>query len=409
MARDPFWITDLHRDRDIEITVPLSEEAVDFLREVHTRGTTSKTAEGRRVECRAHDNDGRLAEFRDADGRVHDIWMYVKERNGRLLLCHYPFDRKDVRLADHDLTDVEGPAHRLLKDIWQQAYEDGGCTVQQERRLGNRQFDVCAERNGNLYVVESDHTTRSLATARRKWDSDRALGVAATLFCADRPNPPYANRVPHTEVNELPIRRPHPRHLPIARGPRVIEFLRCRAGGPWQRCPELPKGSRATYCGKEHPWFTPWVERGSLTVGDVGERLPIGDLVIVRPGRQRIEACVVSAEDGRALDEYLDGAIAPLHDDPATRTNPHTRVVTAEEMAARVAVPAPRQPSWGEDRPPATVGAHPNPPLAGPPSRATGQCERCGRPGVPDAPRGADRLIHGRCVRCAYPGGDAPD
>ncbi|MDD7940448.1 hypothetical protein PHK61_18650 [Actinomycetospora lutea] len=357
--------TSIPHRRDIEISPSADADSLAIISELW-----QKCGEGV-LECREHDDNPRLAAKRDPiDGRVHGAWVYLQKRNGMWVICHHPSVRQKWGLEDHIVHEMTDQ-HRWQQDYWQRAGDDAGYTTDQEVRLpsGNRLDVAITGPDGLVVGVEVQHST---LTERQVLGRDKKAGNVGVplVWSADRPHNAWAYKVTHVETQELPRSRTPRNSWTVIGGPRKMRVEKCRPLN-FDACPT--PGRRGRHCGGWHPRWEPYP---GLTVDRVAELAPVRQLLRV-DAHSRQGIVMLDAVDHR---KYVDELEPLLVGGPRHQDNRGTSAPCA----------------YGVD------------PSLIPEPRVAGRCERCDRPGVPGG-LGSDRLINGRCVRCAYPAGGAPD
>ena len=274
--------------RDITLTYPLTAEHERMLTRLHE---TSGKQPGY-LECRMHDDDPALADKRGPDGRIPNTWLYLRRdpRSGLLLLCHWPGG--PVR-GKHELPYRMSDEHRRRQEYIVARGQAAGHQVETEKTMtgGSTTSDVVL-RGSVTMTAEAQPETTTLRTVLRRDAAIAGVGVTPTWF-ADRKDPQWAFRVAHVETNSRLGLDPHT--WPVSTGPRSLERERCTPRSRFRSCPE----SRRNWCGQWHGF---WVPKPGLTVDDVVEQTPAGDLVRLDTGRR--QGVILTTPHDR--DEWLD-------------------------------------------------------------------------------------------------------
>lgn len=283
-----------------------SRELGDLL---HHRTTRDQRAGRERVECRMHDDSANpeLAARRGSDGRVHGIYVaLVKLRVGASneiwTVCHFD------RTASHIIRVGEGDEHRREKGEWCTAFGAAGYPTDTEIRIPSGAIcDVLVEGPAGRFDVEVQRYHQTVPHAKGRTTRIRRGGVEP-VWSASRLTPwNEGNVVPNVRTNDLSealsSSRPIQDEWIVVGGARRTDRDLChpRFG---TSCPVMGPGR---FCGKEHPRLEPLP---GLRVYEVAERLPAGDLIVVRIARNGSEVLMSPAD--RDLYLGLGGEVAAL-------------------------------------------------------------------------------------------------
>jgi hypothetical protein len=259
--------------QDITLSYPLDPAHAELLRDLHEAGN-----ERGRIECRMHDDDPKLRDLRSQDGRLHEAWLLLRHhphRKGQFVLAHWP--NSHVK-GSHDVPPGMLAEHRAQQEYIAARGQASGSEVDLEKSLapGSR-CDVVVRGRVAVLAAEVQISPIATATVLRRTRLVTAAGATSTWFASLR-NPPWAFKAPHVETNRRDGMAP--RTWTVATGPRVLEWERCRPGSRLGRC----AARRRNWCGAWHPLWTPMP---GLTVDDVVERVPAGELVRLDTGTRQ--------------------------------------------------------------------------------------------------------------------------
>lgn len=191
--------------------------------------------------------------------------------------------------------------HKRQTEYVVRAADDAGFDTDTEVTLPTRVRPdaVAYGKSAVAMEIQRSHLTKSAAVGR----TTKAVrgGMATSVWFSDssRNRPPsWFWAVPSLAMNKLPWDVVPPRRgVTATTGIRSIEAKRCKFPD-YDRCPK----TRGRPCGQWHADNVPWL---GMTVDDVVERLPDGDITPLRYlGKQII---LVSGES-KALYEQLTGA-----------------------------------------------------------------------------------------------------
>lgn len=128
--------------------------------------------------------------------------------------------------------------------------------------------------------IQRSHVTARTAV-KRTADAIQA-GLATSVWFSDRSSsrPPWFHRVPSVAMNDRPWpwdELPPKRAVTVTGGAKILLPLKCDSSNDyiWPVCPIRKRG----HCGKWHMRHEPWFP---LTVDDIAERVPGGDMVAMR-------------------------------------------------------------------------------------------------------------------------------
>lgn len=265
-------------DEDLLLSDPLDPVLDARLREIHDRfGGKGKKI----IECREHDNDPELEGFRDSDGRVPGVWLFLREIRDvearaagnpdatRLVLCHWPRSGH----KSHNVPRPETDNHIKGQDYVSECGDRVGYKTARNRaysganrcRADVRVFGPAAVMAAEIQVSAIE--TPSVLDRTRK---AAQAGATSVWFPMMEEIPLWHPEVPCVGTNKLTSMAP--RSWTVTTGVRLLEYERCQVGSRFDPCPVLGKG----WCGRIHPLWAPW--RG-LTVDDVVEQFPGGGMV----------------------------------------------------------------------------------------------------------------------------------
>jgi hypothetical protein len=239
------------------------------------------------IECRMHDDDPKLANLRDSDGRVRGIWMAACKHpthDDRLYLRHWPNGpagpgRHDV---PHPMTELHIKGQEQMAEHGQRVGWDVACnrpfSTENLCRADVRITGPAATLAGEIQV--SKIGTSSVLKRTRKAAEAGATSVWFPLLSG---RPPWTLQVPSVSTNENPGGLPY--SWTVTSGVRRLEEERCKPGSRFGRCPL----GRIAHCNKIHPLWVPFalVEERGLAVEDIVEWFPGGGLVRLDAGAKR--------------------------------------------------------------------------------------------------------------------------
>jgi len=255
---------------DLALSYPLDPHLAALLRTIHESGDVKHV-----LECRMHDDAPGLRDFRQADGRVHGIWLYLRTNPNAakgdfpLVLCHWP--GSGIR-GNHAVPSPMTAEHRRRQEYIALRGQASGYHVDLEKSLARGTRSDVVIVGDTTMTAEVQQSGITLPTVLRR-DRAAARAGATPAWFADVKNPGYAFQVAHVETNER--HGMHPRMWTVSTGPRRIEQEKCRPGTD-RPCPKT-----RNWCGDWHPIWTPIPQ---LTVDDVVERVPAAELVRFHTG-----------------------------------------------------------------------------------------------------------------------------
>ncbi|MFI9455023.1 hypothetical protein [Amycolatopsis sp. NPDC052450] len=229
-----------------------------------------------RGEIRRHD---RILLCQQAPVDDDGAEMFVRLVGDRYWAVHF---RGSSCTSDHEIAE-ESVEHRRQKDYWQRAAEDAGYPVTQERRTGRGTIlDVAIDGPYRTGIEVQRSAIESTLVKSRTTKSFSAGWLPVWFLDSDR-TPPWFTQVPALGCNKLAWTTLPPPRAATALGPRRMIPTRCTIS-TWDYCPTggRHRGKRTRpprVCGRMHPNPEPWI---GLTVDDVAERLPAGELVAMR-------------------------------------------------------------------------------------------------------------------------------
>lgn len=346
--------------RDVTLAYPLPDEHGELLGDLYRQGELKGV-----IECRMHDDDPNLRDLRDGAGRIPGIWLYLRKINGQLFLCHWP---DGLAKGSHRVPSPMTPEHRARQEyIARRGVDAGYHAVTEETYAKGTRSDVvitgavtmCAE------VQEGRHIP--MGTVLKRTRLAHQAGATSAWF-ADHKNPRWAFRVPHVETNaRLGM---DPRTWTVSTGPRKLTRELCSPSSPMPRCPE----GRSGWCGR---WHELWVPMPGLTVDDVIEQAPAGELVSLDTGTKQ-------------------GMILARKADAAEWREAHPVVAVPQQRRTETAKPraTPRHASYSAEKIRRRVGAPPSPPAVPHVAPKPVMCTDCG---LKMAPVG-----FATCTRCFF-------
>lgn len=260
---------------DIEVGPMLDPVSLAVLEEYRQRCAAGV------LECREHDNDPRLTDFRDSDGRVHGVWVYIQKRlrkdgfNWWWVICHHPGGTVPRHFVSHTVPAGKSPQHQWQQDYYERAAQDAGWESKQEdgSTVPGTCLDVRITGPAGVFGIEVQHSFLSVGKVRARHRKALSAGVTA-VWSADRRNPDWAFKVPHVETNELPDGARPRGSWTVPTGPRRLDMAKC-APANFDRCP-TPRSRN--FCGRWHPKWSPM--RG-IVADDIAQQVPSGDLVVL--------------------------------------------------------------------------------------------------------------------------------
>lgn len=229
-----------------------------------------------RGEIRRHD---RILLCQQAPVDDEGAEMFVRLVEGKYWAAHFP---GSACTSDHEIAE-ESVEHRLQKDYWQRAAEDAGYAVTQELHTGRGTvLDVAIDgpyRTG----IEVQRSAIEPRLVKARTTKSFGAGWLPVWFLDSDRTPSWFTEVPALTCNKMAWAPLPPPQTAGARGPRRMIPTRCTLS-TWDYCPvggrHRSKRSRPPrVCGHMHPNPEPWI---GLTIDDVAERLPSGQLVAVR-------------------------------------------------------------------------------------------------------------------------------
>jgi hypothetical protein len=257
--------------RDLTLCYPLDPDHAALLRALHEGGDVRGV-----LECRMHDDDPRLRDLRQPDGRIHGVWLYLRTnphaaatRAFPLLLCHWPGTGLS---GTHAIPSTMTPEHRARQEYIARRGDDAGYQVDVEKSLARGIRSDVVVTGSAVLAAEVQQSDITVAEVVRRTRKATEAGATSTWF-ADRRNLPWAFRVPFVATNErtgLACGQ-----WTVATGARILDHERCdaRARRP---CPD-----GRNWCGRWHPI---WEPMPGMTVDDVVEQVPAGQLVRLDTG-----------------------------------------------------------------------------------------------------------------------------
>lgn len=303
---------------DLTLSYPLDRNLAALLRTIHEGGTGKHT-----LECRMHDDSPALRDLRQADGRVHGIWLYLRTNphaargDFPLLLCHWP--GSGIR-GDHTVPSLMTTEHRRRQEYIALRGQAAGYHVDLEKSLARGTRSDVVIVGDNTMAAEVQQSAITLPTVLRR-DRAAARAGATPAWFADTKKPGYAFKVAHVETNER--HGMHPRTWTVSTGPRRIEHEKCRAGA------DRPCPNGRNWCGDWHPI---WVPMPRLTVDDVVERVPAGALVRFNTGTR--QGTILTSPVDRELWLYDHPEVAPAARRPGRRGDAEQGVSHAYQTEA---------------------------------------------------------------------------
>lgn len=260
------------------------------------------------LECREHDDDERLAEFRGEDGQVHGAWCYLQKRKQAWVICHHP-NTRGIRLDNHVIHPMTDQ-HRWQQDYYARAAQAAGHEAQQEytTSTGSR-VDVLLR--GTVEVgIEVQHSTLTLPKVRNRNRKTKAAGITS-IWSADRPGPPFAFKVPHVETNELPHGALPRGRWTVTTGPRTPQSVICSPHNS-DLMPQCIRPRARNWCGDAHPVWRP---KHGVVVDDIAALAPAGELVPLDTRTRQGVILVDSADRDRYLSDFASISEAPHRPD----------------------------------------------------------------------------------------------
>jgi hypothetical protein len=229
-----------------------------------------------RGEIRRHD---RILLCQQAPADDEGAEMFVRLTGDRYWAVHF---RGSSCTSEHEIAE-ESVEHRRQKDYWQRAAEDAGYPVTQEHRTGRGTILDVAIDGPHRTGIEVQHSAIEPTLVKSRTTKSFSAGWLPVWFLDSDRTPPWYTQVPALGCNKLTWKSLPPARAATATGPRRMIPTRC-ALGTWDYCPtrgrHRNKRTRPPrVCGLMHPNPEPW--RG-LTVDDVAEQLPAGELVAMR-------------------------------------------------------------------------------------------------------------------------------
>lgn len=351
---------------ELTLSYPLDPDHEQLLHDLHDDGN----AKGR-LECRMHDDDPTLRDLRSADGRIHEAWLLIREisdpaRGKRLILAHWP---NTGITGSHAVPSRMTPEHRHRQEYIALRGQSCGYNVELEKRLANGfrpdavitgAFAMAAE------VQLSDITT---ASVRRRTAKAAEHNITSTWFAGSK-DPVWAFKAPHVETNDR--YGFDPRSWWVATGPRVLEYDRCQPGS------RVPCTTGRNWCGQWHPMWRPIL---GLSVDDIVEQVPAGDLVRLDTGTKQGVVLTSRKDHDRWTSAHM--AAVPEQRNPS---EPTSGLRHNQYGATRL-----RQRIQNDRRPtPAAVTAAME--LVEPPLHRPRPCPSCGRE--------SRAIVDGHCLAC---------
>jgi hypothetical protein len=267
---------------DFDIGPDVNERSQELIARLH-RQTSKKLRPGRElVECREHDPE--LPELWKGDERVHGIYVALVKRRQGTTEETWTVAHVDGR-AGHTINVGKGWRHQREQDEWCAAASTAGWPVDQEVGVSNgslrRVCDVLIEGSAGRYDIEVEHRrSMTVPGAKGRVTNLRKCRVEP-VFSTDHLTPwNEINAIPNIRTNDLrdalSAIRPVRDEWRVVGGVRSVYAEQClqRYGSV---CPDRGPGR---FCGREHPRLEPL----QLRAYEVAERLPAGDLVVVRLG-----------------------------------------------------------------------------------------------------------------------------
>lgn len=260
---------------DLSLSYPLDPQHEQLLRCLHEGGNDKGV-----LECRMHDDDPRLRDLRQDDGRVHGAWLYLRTNphaaSGTfdLSLCHWP---NSIASGSHAVPSPMTPEHRRRQEYVALRGSAAGYDVELEKSLARGTRSDVIVKGSEVLAAEIQQSGLSVSTVMRRDTLAAATGAVPTWF-ADTKNPPWARRrrVAHIETNER--RGMDPGAWTVTTGPRALEHEKCVPGSRID-CPD-----GRNWCGKYHQI---WVPMTGITVDHIVELIPDGGLVRLQTGTRQ--------------------------------------------------------------------------------------------------------------------------
>jgi len=246
--------------------------------------------------------------------------LYIKSIGGEWWAAHYESGTCPSRRISAGVSDE----HKRQAEYWARAAQHAGWAVDLEHSLPTGTRPDALIFGPVLTGVEVQRSAMTVSGASQRTGRALAAGVTDLWYTAagialvgGKLSPRWAHRIPTVGSDDMPwTGMPLPRTA-TATGMRRINAVQC-IGRFFALCPETGR----QLCGKTHAIPEAW--RG-MTVDDVAERFPAGEIVALRMrGRSRTgNVFLVSVKDA-ALYEELTGyrASAPISPEPKTGTLP---------------------------------------------------------------------------------------
>lgn len=291
---------------DITLSYPLDPLHDQLLRTIHEGGNGKGL-----IECRMHDDEPRLRDLREVDGRIHGAWMYLRtnpyaeDQNAfPLSLCHWP---RGIVSGSHAVPSRTTPEHRRRQEYIACRGSAAGYGVELEKSIASGTVSDVVIRGTETLTAEVQQSGIKLATLLRR---DRLVAAtdAVPAWFADDKNPPWRFKVAHVETNQR--QGMDPGQWTVSSGPRILEHERC---GPGSRRP-CPDGRN--WCNKSHPI---WVPMTGVTVDHIVEQVPDGGLVRLRTGTE--QGTILTRPKDRT--EWLEQYPEIVSDDRSRRSRSH--------------------------------------------------------------------------------------
>jgi hypothetical protein len=268
------------------------------------------------LECREHDNDPKLEEFRTPDGRVHGVWVYLRnltksDGSKWWVVSHSPNGVVPGVFRSHEVQANKSDQHRWQQDYYERAARDAGYDTKQEDGtvVPGRVVDVRITGPAGVFAIEVQHSFEGVRKVRHRHAKGLAAGVTS-VWSADHRAPDWAFRVPHVETNKLEDGVRPRGSWTVTTGPRTLEMATCSPGN-FQRCPER---GRRNFCGRWHPT---WLPKHDITVDDIAQMVPAGQLVVLDTSAKQGTILVTPRDREVWLNEL--GLLIPQQ---RTETNP---------------------------------------------------------------------------------------